>query len=253
MVCKCRDGTYGNHCCKRSRGRRNTSRSHNSQRSASPTEYSRLGGSAYRQMNKGGKLLQQIGFAQYANAHLSMPSSSGKIWTTIERRQAFDVRSSHYGYAADMRKNPSKYDFRPPPEWKANLAYKDTWRGKDRPLKGREAHWHRRPVHVYGPNAKQSQLSRPTYSEIHHHRKSQKRKGISKFGLGTSMRFLGTGLLIFQLGTYAKWIHDDWTTAAPKIIEDLTFAKWLGPLAEGAQEHDNLNWNSIIPNLGTIG
>ncbi len=222
MVCRCRDGTYGPHCCKTKRGRRNTSRRNS--REGGPNFNPRASGAASRRMTKLGKALQQVGFAQISNSYLSMPPSSGKIWTYTTKQQAFDKRSSQYGYSADMRKNPRKYDFRPKGEAL-------TFEGRNSPvydpgqkkLKGREAHWARRPVHIYGPNAVQSQLSRPTVSEIHHHRKSQLRRGQFKVAFGTGLRTLGRGLLYFQLGTYAWWLWEDPSTeTVEKIAKDIT-------------------------------
>jgi len=231
--CRCKGGSKLLPCCNRksSRGRsfnsRNTSRNtpSRSRRGVSLPD-PRSSGSASRKLKKFGKTLEQIGLAQYTNSYLSMPRSSGLIWTGVEKGQAFDVRSSQYGYpeAEDMRKNPHKYDFRPKGE-ALNFEGRQSAvpNHGQRKLKGREAHWARRPKHKYGPNAKQSPYSVPSPDEIYHHRKSQKRKGQFKMATGTSLRLLGNGLLVYQFGNYAYWLYEDPSDeTAVEIVSDLT-------------------------------
>ena len=155
-----------------------------------------------------------------------------------------EKRERHLHGTPDERKNPKKYDWRPKGERinPGNTKNAPVQNYKYRKLRGREAHWARRPKY------KQGIYSVPTESEIHHHRHAQKRWGQSKIALGTGMRFLGRGLLVVQLGTYAKWMYDDPSeSTVTKIVKDLTLVEqidevivqrwqnWLNP--EGNMAH----------------
>lgn len=237
MVCKCRDGTYGPHCCKRSRGRRKTSRrnSRKTSRRGGPIS-ARSSGAASRQMNRLGTIIQQAGIAQYANAHLSMPPSSGKIWTPLEKRHVFRKRGVGIG-TPDMRKNSRKYDWRPRGSGMDQSRGGPTYEPGQRKLKGREAHWMRRPKYNQGI------YSQPTPSEIYHHRKSQKRRGGVKIATGTGLRFLGSGLLVFQLGTYATWLYDDPSySTVKKIVKDLTLSEQVDEYIVSPIEEQLYRW-----------
>lgn len=219
--CRCKGGSKLLPCCRRySRGRsfnsRNTSRNtpSRSRRGVSLPD-PRSSGSASRKLKKVGTKLEQIGLAQFTNSYRSMPPSSGKIWTALEKRHVFEKRGVNVG-TLDMRKNPRKYDWRPRGSTSA-LSYKDTWRGKERPLKGREGHWARRPIRG------ESIYSQPTVAQIQHHRHSQKRKGQTKMAVGTSLKLLGNGLLVYQFGNYAYWLYEDPSDeTAVEIVNDLT-------------------------------
>lgn len=164
-------------------------------------------------MDKVGKFLQNVGLAQIANSPFSMPDPSGKIWTPVQLNE----RKTHAPHV--KRKDIKKYDWMPKGEKinPGNTRGSPVQDYRYKKLRGREAHWARRPKYNQGI------YSQPTQSEIHYHQKSQMRRGQAKFGLGTSMRFLGRGLLAVQLGVYASWLYDDPSEqTVTKIVKDLT-------------------------------
>lgn len=169
-------------------------------------------------MQQAGKFLQNLGLGQMANAHLSMPDTSGKVWMNMSRKSAKTHRPDI------KRKDSKKYDWRPKGDT-PNPSGGSTWKGEFRKLKGREAHWARRPKYNQGI------YSQPTQSEIHYHQKSQMRRGQAKYGIGTGMRMLGRGLLIVQLGVYASWLYDDPSEdTVTDIVKDLTLVEQIDEL-----------------------
>ena len=230
MVCRCRDGTYGSHCCKTQRGRRNTSRRNS--RAGGPNIDARASGAASRRMMRYGKALQQIGFSQISNSYLSKPKGSGKIWTGL---MVSDVgkRGAHRG-ALDplgnpMYKNKRKYDWRPKSA-KNYIGYKDMHKRKYKHESPRSAHAQRRPGYgkwsPYKPGDspyKYGIYSQPSQIDIAIHRRGQRRRGSAKVALGTGLRTLGKGLLVVQLGTYGSWLYEDPSPATvEKIAKDIT-------------------------------
>lgn len=229
--CRCSNGKYSVRCCK-SQGVRtsaSTPKAYTPKHSTYGTDWAqraRLSGAASRRMSKIGNIVENLGKAQLANSVRSMPASSRKIWTPYMRHEVMRKREAHYGAkgAADMRKNPRKYDFRP--KKSSNyFAYKDTWKRKTQVESPREAHRQRSP-HYGRVDPNPSPYSVPTEAEISKHRRSQARRGYAKIGVGKSMKVLGNGLLAVQLGTYAWWLYQDPSDeTAVRIVEDATMVK----------------------------
>jgi hypothetical protein len=220
--CRCKDGTTSPRCCKKlsSRGKRVSSRRSTPARSPF---YSTLGtvgsGATGRRVSKLGKHIAQLGFAQMANAQFSQPPSSGKIWVPMTKKEMKTHRPQV------PKKDYKKYDFQP----KGNTlrgSMRDSRIGT-RSRRGNyrygewESHWQRRP-HRGGIYSVPSQL------EVQTHRKSQTRKGFGKVSLGSTMRMLGNGLMVVQLGVYASWLYDDPSEkTVTKIVKDFTLVEQI--------------------------
>ena len=145
---------------------------------------------------KHGRNLQKLGLAQMANAHLSRPAKSTKIWTGMTKADAKI-------HSPEMITNSRKYDWRPRGDsYLSGVRDSGLYgRSKKRPRKGglQTEHWNRQPKYDQGI------YSQPTEYDIHSHRKSQTRKGAVKAGIGTGIRFLGRGLMVVTLAQYASW------------------------------------------------
>lgn len=154
-----------------------------------------------------------------ANAQFSQPPSSGKIWVPMTKKE---MKTHRPGVPKHSYK---KYDFQP----KGNTlrgSMRDSRIGT-RSRRGNyrygewESHWQRRP-HRGGIYSVPSQL------EVKLHQKSQTKKGFSKLSLGTSMRMLGNGLMIVQLGIYGSWLYDDPSEKTiTKIAKDFTLVEQI--------------------------
>lgn len=219
--CRCSNGKYSVRCCK-SQGvgtSASTPKAYTPKYSTYGTNWAqraRLSGAASRRMSNFGNIVENLGKAQLANSFTSMPSTSGKIWTPMSRKEAKI-------HSPGMLKNSRKYDWQPKGEsinWETKNS--PTLHASQKRLRGREAHWARRPIYNQGI------YSQPTQSEIYYHRRSQKRKGIAKIGIGKSMKVLGNGLLVVQLGTYAWWMYEDPSSqTATRIVKDLTLSEQI--------------------------
>ena len=134
-----------------------------------------------------GNKLVQLGKAQLASAPFSQPPSTGKIWTPFQRNE----RILH---SRIEKKDMKKYDWRPKGESfnPGNTRNAPVADYKYRKLRGREAHWARRPIYNQGI------YSQPTPSEIFHHRRSQARRGMSKIAVGKTINYLGYAYVGYQ-------------------------------------------------------
>ena len=153
-----------------------------------------------RKISNLGDTVFHIGAAQYMSSYLSKPKPSGKIWTGMTKSQA-KLRNP------DMLKNSKKYDWRPRGDrFMDGLRDSNLYqRSKKYPRGGgiQTQHWKRQPKYNQGI------YSQTTDYDLRSHRKSQARRGAGKVTLGQGMRFLGKGLMVVSLGTYASWLYED--------------------------------------------
>ena len=192
MVCRCKNGTYGTHCC--STGSGGSSRSP----SPGPTNYGSM--TMGRAVHRAGRVVTNVGLTQYLGAHLAQPPPSQRIWRGMTKRQART-------HAPHELKDGKKYDWRPRGDRPldgirdANLLDRDKF-----PMRGkggvRQRHWDRMPEpgKIY---------SRTTEYDRRKYRRSQAQQGLAKTIGGTAMKTLGRGLTILYVGTYAHWLYKD--------------------------------------------
>jgi hypothetical protein len=186
--------------------------------------------------------MMNIGIAQFSSAHLAEPPRSNKIWRGMTKRQART-------HAPHELRDGKKYDWRPRGDRPldgfrdANLLDRDKF-----PMKGRGGvrtrHWERMPKDgsIYSQT---SEFDRRSY------KRGQARSGIIKTVGGGGMRLLGNGLIAVQLGTYANWLRQDFSSQTfQNIFYDAVGGNLFDPLAESYADKFrnisfNLNWGPV--------
>ena len=173
-------------------------------------------------------------------AHLSRPPPSKRIWLP--------------GTKSEMKTHGHKpvkgqrYDYRPKGT-SLRGSFRDSnigQRGKRHSYRrGEQAeHWARRPN-------RGGKYSKTSPSQLRSHRKSQARRGAGKVGIGYGMRFLGKGLMVVSLAQYGSWLsRDPSLNTVGQIALDMTGYNLFKPLAKGATDRNDLNFNSIPIRLG---
>ena len=192
-----------------------------------------------RKISHSGKGVFAAGAAQYMGAHLSRPPASKRIWMP-------GTKAEHkiHGNAP----KGAKYDYRPKGT-SLRGSFRDSnigQRGKRHSYRRGEVaeHWARRPN-------RGGKYSKTSTSQLRSHRKSQARRGAGKVGIGYGMRFLGKGLMVVSLAQYGSWLsRDPSLNTVGQIALDMTGYNLFKPLAEGATDREDLNFNSIPIKLG---
>ena len=210
MVCRCRDGTYGTHCCSQgSRGPRSTSPRGPNYKTLAETGSALTG----RRISRAGQTVINYGIAQITASKFSNPKPSGKIWMNMTKGEA----KTHA--PGIPKKDYKKYDWQPKGNTLRGSIRDSRIAQRGRLVDNRYGEWEehkrRRPVKgIY---------SQTTESDVSRHRRSQRRRGLVKVGTGTGMRLLGEGMMVVQLGQYASWLIDDPSDATVhRIAKDFT-------------------------------
>ena len=153
--------------------------------------------SSGRSLSRAGGMLQAMGAAQVAAAPFHNPYKN-KIWTPMTKSEA---RTRFPG----MLKNSKRYDWRPRGDYGFRSTSRDAnlYRSKHRVRGRREAHWHRQPRYNEGI------YSNPSPGERSHFKASQTKRGFAKFGVGTTMKYLGRGFTLGAAAYYGYQLYKD--------------------------------------------
>jgi hypothetical protein len=226
--CRCPNGKFSTKCCTSKGGRKKPVTTPGSYRPQHNTIGDLMNaGSALtgKRISNAGQQVINLGIAEIVVAQTSQPSSSGKIWMNMTRK---DARI----HAPQIKKADMKnYDWRPKGTSlrgsirDANIGQRGRKRSK---LRGEvEEHWHRQPRDG-------TKYSQPSKAEVQSHRRSMTRRGVGKITVGGSMRLLGEGFMIVQLGQYASWLYQDPSlNTMGKIGQDILGIPLFEPLAVG--------------------
>jgi hypothetical protein len=182
MVCRCRDGTYGSHCCSRGRGGAPKS-------SATRPQPMYYGTTPGKVLTKGGDVIQNLGTVKQVAALTASHPIEGKIWTQYSRKELVaQKRKTGNTQITDRVKN---YDARP-----------ERWTG------AQKRHWERRPMTGQNSRAKKGNVA------LYRAKKYATATGIKH--TGTAMK--GLGYMYYGYVTYHAMQNP---REAPKLLLSL--------------------------------